>query len=621
MQAEDFEVDDIDDKSIIKIEPEEIWENETELDLNLESSDNLVSNLKLPACSSQIELDDLDSRFRPSRLASKTLATSKVNNIYAKPRMHFTGKGVVKKIQPGSSFILKKKRGRKPKLKNRISIEKADVETPLLKSNPEIIVDIDSPVQNTTREIKVVVEVNNTSESENYFYIKKKRDRRFAKVPNVDTSPVHPTYYEGGNNPNQTEVSINENDDQFSDNFPKVDDGCVNRFVNKKIFKRVGHRSEGLVECTICFKRMKDTSMKQHFKTHSGAKPFPCTYCGARFTRKGDVDRHRKAIHRNVKPFECSMCERRFVERKVLISHLQNHDRMLYYTCTTCGFKFGKREYYQNHVRFIHPLEEGQSLTEVKDIYEKGLKQLDKLLLEEKEAAKLGKKSISFFDENVDNIKDEVALNIKLEEATEEYNENSPDESQMDPLILESTLNQEDLDDDDDGESSQKSEATPVDLVSLDDVSVVKGTLSMSQTVGHSPKSLEVQEEEQLVNKAIHAAIFQAEVVLENIQLTIGSNMASSKPLPSKLPKQTTFKEIKASDKLTKPIQPKSSEIHINATVGGILRKFLIQMPSGSSIDATTEEGMDTLVNMVNYLCSGKGELNGPVEVIMHHTV
>jgi hypothetical protein len=33
-----------------------------------------------------------------------------------------------------------------------------------------------------------------------------------------------------------------------------------------------------------------------------------------------------------------------------------NHDKKLFYVCEACGFKFGKREYWENHVRFIHPI-------------------------------------------------------------------------------------------------------------------------------------------------------------------------------------------------------------------------------------------------------------------------
>lgn len=33
-----------------------------------------------------------------------------------------------------------------------------------------------------------------------------------------------------------------------------------------------------------------------------------------------------------------------------------NHDKKLFHVCETCGFKFGKKDYYDNHVKFIHPL-------------------------------------------------------------------------------------------------------------------------------------------------------------------------------------------------------------------------------------------------------------------------
>jgi len=47
-----------------------------------------------------------------------------------------------------------------------------------------------------------------------------------------------------------------------------------------------------------------------------------------------------------------------------------NHDKKLFHICETCGFKFGKKDYYDNHVKYIHPLpdqddeEEGEEVEE-----------------------------------------------------------------------------------------------------------------------------------------------------------------------------------------------------------------------------------------------------------------
>ena len=137
----------------------------------------------------------------------------------------------------------------------------------------------------------------------------------------------------------------------------ETEDTSVHDFDS--MFKKVDGDEFSYVECTLCFKKLKQSSIRQHFKTHAGLRPYHCDICGSRFTRKGDVIRHKRVVHKRVKPYTCRKCSKTFSIKSLLITHLQNHDRHIFYECETCGYKFGKREYYENHIRYIHPLPNG----------------------------------------------------------------------------------------------------------------------------------------------------------------------------------------------------------------------------------------------------------------------
>lgn len=76
--------------------------------------------------------------------------------------------------------------------------------------------------------------------------------------------------------------------------------------------------NEERIECTECHKVLKPSSYRQHLKTHLGSKPHGCELCPARFTRRGDVERHIRIVHKKVKPFKCHKCPRAFGDKKNL---------------------------------------------------------------------------------------------------------------------------------------------------------------------------------------------------------------------------------------------------------------------------------------------------------------
>jgi len=80
----------------------------------------------------------------------------------------------------------------------------------------------------------------------------------------------------------------------------------------------VADNSEDKVECEECHKMLKPSSYRQHLKTHLGSKPHSCELCPAKFTRRGDVERHVRIVHKKDKPFRCHKCTRAFGDKKNL---------------------------------------------------------------------------------------------------------------------------------------------------------------------------------------------------------------------------------------------------------------------------------------------------------------
>ncbi|XP_043230911.1 uncharacterized protein LOC122386115 [Amphibalanus amphitrite] len=107
--------------------------------------------------------------------------------------------------------------------------------------------------------------------------------------------------------------------------------------------------------CKICHRQFKVTNLRQHMLTHTGMRPFKCEICSAVFTRRSDVFRHVKIVHQQEKPFKCSKDGMEFSDRKAFKMHMERHKQPALFACKVCDFRFGKFEYYVNHLKFIHP--------------------------------------------------------------------------------------------------------------------------------------------------------------------------------------------------------------------------------------------------------------------------
>lgn len=65
-------------------------------------------------------------------------------------------------------------------------------------------------------------------------------------------------------------------------------------------------RQAGVYTCSLCGKNYStSTGLRHHIQTHEG-RSFMCPICDSRFTRKGTVKRHMRAVHSSDQCVSCS---------------------------------------------------------------------------------------------------------------------------------------------------------------------------------------------------------------------------------------------------------------------------------------------------------------------------